>query len=85
MGLSLTQKKYLHASLAGMAVDYLTRYLPGSSAEEAFEISLSGSFLVGDMVKVRLALLRAILSLGHIRTKEALICLENYYVIKQPG
>lgn len=47
-GIELHPEENLHANLVGMAVDYLTRYLSGSSAEEAFEISLSGSFLVGE-------------------------------------
>ncbi|MBB6023143.1 hypothetical protein HNR77_004243 [Paenibacillus sp. JGP012] len=52
-GMELHPEENLHASLVGLAVDYLTRYLSGSSAEEAFEISLSGSFLVGEDALVR--------------------------------
>lgn len=47
-GIQLHPEENIHASLVGLAVDYLTRYLSGSSAEEAFEMSLSGSFLVGE-------------------------------------
>ena len=32
----------IHASVIGMAVEYLTRYLTGSSVEEAFEVSIQG-------------------------------------------
>lgn len=36
----------IHASLVGLAVDYLTRFMMGTSVEEAFRISLCGSALV---------------------------------------
>jgi hypothetical protein len=35
-------KESAHPSLVGLAVDYLTRYMLGDSAEEAFKISLLG-------------------------------------------
>ncbi len=39
----LNEKEKFHASLIGLAVDYLTRFLMGTSAEEAFKISLQGA------------------------------------------
>lgn len=38
----------IHASLIGLAVDYLTRYMSGTSAQEAFSIAHRGSVLVGE-------------------------------------
>ena len=42
-GKILNEKENIHASLIGLAVDYLTRFLMGTSAEEAFKISLQGA------------------------------------------
>lgn len=39
----------IHASLVGLAVDYLARYMNGTSREEAFKISLKGSIVIKDM------------------------------------
>lgn len=41
-GVSELPKESVHPSLVGLAVDYLTRYMLGDSAEEAFKISLLG-------------------------------------------
>lgn len=41
-GVSELPKESVHPSLIGLAVDYLTRYMLGDSAEEAFKISLLG-------------------------------------------
>lgn len=38
----------IHASLIGLAVDYLTRYMSGTSAQEAFSIAHRGAALVGE-------------------------------------
>lgn len=42
-GKILNEEENIHASLIGLAVDYLTRFLMGTSAEEAFKISLQGA------------------------------------------
>lgn len=42
-GKILNEKENIHASLIGLAVDYLTRFLMGTSVEEAFKISLQGA------------------------------------------
>ena len=42
-GKILNEKENIHASLIGLAVDSLTRFLMGTSAEEAFKISLQGA------------------------------------------
>lgn len=43
----------IHASLVGLAVDYMTRYTMGAPAEQAFEISLLGSSYVKQEDKAR--------------------------------
>lgn len=42
-GKILNEVENIHASLIGLAVDYLTRFMMGTSAEEAFKISLTGA------------------------------------------
>ena len=39
----LNEVENIHASLIGLAVDYLTRFMIGTSVEEAFKISLKGA------------------------------------------
>ncbi len=39
----LNPEENVHPTLIGLAVDYLTRYMTGSPAEEAFEISFRGA------------------------------------------
>lgn len=42
-GKILNETENIHASLVGLAVDYLTRFMMGTSVEEAFKISLQGA------------------------------------------
>lgn len=42
-GKALNEVENIHASLIGLAVDYLTRFMMGTSVEEAFKISLQGA------------------------------------------
>lgn len=42
-GYELCEQENVHASIVGMAVDYLTRYQMGASASDAFQISLAGA------------------------------------------
>ena len=42
-GKTLNEAENIHASLIGLAVDYLTRFMMGTSVEEAFKISLQGA------------------------------------------
>ena len=42
-GIDLHTEENIHATLVGLAVDYLTRYTLGASLEEAFKISLRGA------------------------------------------
>lgn len=44
--MALASVESVHASITGMAVDYLTRLANGSRPEEAFEISLRGAALL---------------------------------------
>ena len=46
---SLSETENIHASLIGMVVDYLTRYLGGASVKEAFHISLMGASRAEDL------------------------------------
>ena len=43
-GKILNEAENIHASLVGLAVDYLTRFMMGTPAVEAFKISLQGAF-----------------------------------------
>ena len=47
-GIELNPNENIHASLVGLAVDYLTRLMTGTSADEAFYISLLGSDRVNE-------------------------------------
>lgn len=42
-GYILNEKENIHATVAGLVVDYLTRFLNGTRAEDAFQISLLGA------------------------------------------
>ncbi|MBR0281078.1 MAG: hypothetical protein IJQ81_05720 [Oscillibacter sp.] len=42
-GRKLAEEENIHASVVGMAVDYLTRYLMGADIEDAFSISIRGA------------------------------------------
>lgn len=44
----LAPAENIHASLVGLAVDYLTRLMTGTPAKEAFRISLMGASLIGE-------------------------------------
>lgn len=47
------ERENIHASLVGMAVDYLTRFMNGASKEDAFKISLLGAIIVGEEKKAQ--------------------------------
>lgn len=47
-GIELSPNENIHASLVGLAVDYLTRFMTGTPTEEAFQISLLGSAQVNE-------------------------------------
>lgn len=42
----LNPEENIHASLIGLVVDYMTRYMSGSTTQEAFKISLIGAGLI---------------------------------------
>ncbi len=48
-GVVLNQEENVHASIVGMAVDYLTRLINGAEPEDAFGISLRGAKLAGEL------------------------------------
>ena len=50
---NLNQNETTHAGLVGMAVDYLTRFMLGSSVEAAFCISMFGAILIGEEKKAK--------------------------------
>ena len=41
-GETLSEQENIHASIVGMVVDYLTRYIMGTNIKEAFKISIQG-------------------------------------------
>lgn len=45
---ALNQEENVHASIMGLAVDYMTRFLTGAPAEDAFKISLLGADIIGE-------------------------------------
>lgn len=46
-GILLNEVENIHPSLVGIAVDYLTRYMSGDSADQAFHISTLGAAVIG--------------------------------------
>ena len=46
---TLNPVENIHPSLMGLAVDYMTRFMTGSSAVDAFAISLNGAQIIGEM------------------------------------
>ena len=52
----LNEKENIHASLIGLAVDYLTRFMMGTPVEEAFEISLLGSMRINELKQAKVFL-----------------------------
>lgn len=49
----VTSPENIHAGTVGMAVDYLTRLITGSTRAEAFNISLQGARLIGEETTAR--------------------------------
>lgn len=45
---ALNPEENVHASLIGLSVDYLTRFLTGAPAEDVFKISLLGAEIIGE-------------------------------------
>lgn len=46
---SLYEEENIHSSLVGLAVDYLSRYMLGAAAEDAFNISLRGASIIDEI------------------------------------
>lgn len=44
--ITLNENDNIHASLVGLAVDYMTRFVMGTAKEEAFSISLKGAMVL---------------------------------------
>lgn len=65
-GKKLNDNENIHASLVGIAVDYLTRFMVGSEKEEAFKISLLGAQLLDKMLGESKYLKEAIILLDKI-------------------
>ena len=49
----LAERENVHASLVGLAVDYLTRFMLNGNANEAFMISILGAEKIGQELKCR--------------------------------
>lgn len=47
----LNPEENIHASLVGLAVDYLTRFMLGEKAKNAFRISIKGARIIGETGK----------------------------------
>lgn len=45
---TLNPVENVHASLIGLAVDYLTRFMTGASASDAFHVSMLGAMVIGE-------------------------------------
>lgn len=52
-GTILDENENVHASLIGLAVDYLSRFVMGDTKESSFQISLMGAEIIGDLGKAR--------------------------------
>ena len=63
-GVVLNEDENIHPSIIGIVVDYLTRFMTGSSVEQAFHISILGAQTVG-MQSVALKLKADILGLDN--------------------
>ena len=50
-GKILNEHENIHASVIGMAVDYLTRFIMGTDVVEAFKISCMGAKVAEDIFK----------------------------------
>lgn len=62
-GIALNSEENVHASIIGMSVDYLTRFLNGSKLEDAFGISIRGATIAENLnVKGSLATTKKLLS-----------------------
>lgn len=75
-----TKKKNVAPNLIGLLVDYLTRFMNGSSPEEAFKISLQGAVNIGeyDLAKAFLKRIKG-LDDGTIRCAHKLVEYDVYY------
>lgn len=50
-GIELFENENIHSSIMGLVVDYLTRYMIGATAKDAFSISLLGSDIIKERKK----------------------------------
>lgn len=50
----LNPEENVHASLVGLAVDYLTRFMSGASVEDSFQISMMGAKIIKEEKKAEL-------------------------------
>lgn len=48
---ALNPEENVHASLMGLAVDYMTRFMSGASVEDAFKVSMLGAQLIREDAK----------------------------------
>jgi len=48
---SLNDKENVHASLVGLTVDYMTRFMSGAPVDDAFKISMKGASLIKEEEK----------------------------------
>lgn len=82
-GVVLSENENLHASIVGLAVDYLTRYYLTGNSDEAFDISKKGAALIRQSDKAN----RLISSIGELdeKTVSAACKLSGYDVVYRSG
>lgn len=66
-GLILNENENIHASIIGMAVDYLTRLVMGTAAVEAFKISCKGALRAEEVFNQKNAMITAFKLLSNIK------------------
>ncbi len=54
--IELYTEENIHASLVGLAVDYLSRFMCGASKKEAFKISFIGARIIGELENAQMFL-----------------------------
>lgn len=53
-GIELFENENIHSSIMGLVVDYLTRYMIGATAKDAFSISLLGSDIIKERKRLKI-------------------------------
>ncbi|QNQ82909.1 hypothetical protein FP435_00460 (plasmid) [Lactobacillus sp. PV037] len=65
--ISLNEKENIHASLVGLVVDYMTRFMMGTPKKEAFSISINGAMALDSWTEGKVELQNALALLKNIK------------------